>query len=88
MQFKFIAKTNAVFVEGSEVELVTGLTEWNPFDTIENGFGEFYGNTNTEGGLCMMGGEICNYDEFDIYYNDIRVNEMTFADIQNNNKQK
>lgn len=86
MQFKFIAKTNTVFVEGSEVELITDLTEWNPFDKIENGFGEFYGNTNTEGGLCMLEGEICNYAEFYIYYNDLLVNETTFTDIQNNNQ--
>lgn len=92
-QFKFIARPNTWFIDGTTVELITDLTEWNPMDKIEDGFGEFYGSTNEtfqgyDGELPRMDGEICNYDEFFIYYNDLLVNEMTMADILNNNQQK
>ena len=83
--FKFISKPNKYYMEGI-VDCESDFSEWIPTYRIKNGWGMFRGLTMVTykgytGELPRKDGDTCSFKEFNIYYKDIRINDMTYEDL-------
>jgi len=78
--FRFVARSETWFV--GEVILDSDCTSWQDEMELEEGWGFFSGMTyetynGYNGELPRQDEESCSFDEFDIYYNDILIEEFT-----------
>jgi hypothetical protein len=78
--FKFVARNETWFV--GDVTLDSDCTEWHDSMAIEKGWGFFRGLTyetykGYNGELPREDEESCSFEEFDIYYNEVLINEFT-----------
>lgn len=91
--FRFISKKyinfkideNPYWVVGSVVNCEGDYTEWRD-QKIEDGWGFFNGLTMVSyigynGELPREDGDTSGFSEFDIYYGDILVNEMSYSEL-------
>jgi hypothetical protein len=86
-KIKFIANDDSWYVKNTEVRLDIDCTQWKYEMLFEDGWGLFEGittelyNGSNQEELYKLDGETCGFDEFDIFYNNIRINEFTFNDL-------
>ncbi len=91
-KFKFIARKDEWFVEGTEAKLIAPYyTEHKNDDIIEENGGLFEGHTNETyegytGELPRLDEEGCPFNEFDIYYGDDIINDWTYEQLINKMK--
>ena len=86
--FVFMSKPDEYYIEGHPVQCDSDCTEWKEGKLIEDGWGFFNGLTMVsyrgyDGELPRMDGDTASFNEFDIYYKGIIVNEMTFGELKN-----
>lgn len=86
--FIFISRPDQYFLEGQPAELDTDCSTWNKNMIIEDGWGFFNGLTMVtykgfDGKLPRMDGDTSSFCEFNIYYKDVLVNEMTYDGLYN-----
>lgn len=84
--FSFVAKKDTWFIAGSNCECESAWDSYNN-DMIEDFDGIFNGYTNEtyedyDGELPRYDGEVCSFDEFDIYFKDILVNKLSLREIK------
>jgi hypothetical protein len=92
--FKFIGKKPPIdnpedtyWVPDSVVICESDYTDWKPEIQIKNGWGFFRGLTMVsyrgyKGELPREDGDTSTFYEFDIYYKDILINEITIRDLE------
>lgn len=86
-KIKFISKPDSWFIEGDEVKLLFNCSSFLGLQTlIEDGWGLFEGMTNeptcykTE--LPRLDEEGCSFNEFNIYYNNEIINNITYKELK------
>lgn len=84
MNFIFISKEDEYFI--GETKLVSDCTDWTPTTIIDDGWGLFEGKTMVsykgyKGDLPRDDGDTASFSEFDIYYNNILINNKTYSEI-------
>ena len=84
---KFVSRPDCWYVEGSVAICDGGWFNSDNEKYIEQMCGSFGGWTNEtyhgyNGELPRYDGEICPFDEFDIYFNDTMVNELTTEEVR------
>jgi len=85
-EFIFLPKPDQYYLEGHPVECETDCTDWKEDKLINDGWGFFNGLTMVsykgyEGELPRMDGDSASFDEFDIYYGEILINDMTWGSL-------
>ena len=88
--FKFVSKEDEdpYWVVGTIVNCEGDYSEWMPTKIIEDfGWGFFNGLTMVsykgyDGELPREDGDTSSFSEFDIYYGDILVNEMSYDELE------
>jgi len=85
-KFKFIARPDTWYVEGSTATCEFDYGEPRITDIVENNCGMFRGYTNEiyegfEGELPRPDEEGCQFEEFDIFYDDILVNPISYHSL-------
>ena len=85
--FMFISKPDQYYIEGQPVEIDSDCTDWKAERLIKDGWGFFNGLTMVpykgyEGELPRMDGDTSSFEEFDITYKGILVNEMTYGELE------
>jgi hypothetical protein len=78
--FRFVARKETWFV--GEVALDSDCTDWHDSMVMENGWGFFSGMTyetytGYNGELPRQDEESCSFEEFDIYYKGMLIEEFT-----------
>jgi hypothetical protein len=86
--FIFISKPDQYYIEGHPVQCESDCSEWKNIKLIDDGWGFFNGLTMVSykgynGELPRMDGDSASFNEFDIYYKGILVNEMTYEGLYN-----
>jgi hypothetical protein len=86
--FLFVSKPDQYYIEGHPVQCDSDCTEWKEDKLIEDGWGFFNGLTMVsyrgyDGELPRMDGDTSAYEEFNITYKGILINEMTYRELQN-----
>lgn len=87
-EFQFISKAEEYFVEGSLVQCIGDYTEWKDDKKISDGRGMFCGQTMTSyngyaGELPRMDEDTSSFGEFDIYWNGIKIDDLTYNELIN-----
>lgn len=87
-KFIFISKPDQYYIEGHPAQCEGDFSTWKPDSKIETGWGMFNGLTMVSykgynGELPRMDGDTSSFEEFNIYYNGLLINEMTYQDLQN-----
>lgn len=87
--FRFISKEDEdpYWVSSTSVICEGDYTEWEPNEFIYNGYGFFRGLTmisfrGYNGELPREDGDTSNFSEFDIYYKDILINDMSYGELE------
>jgi hypothetical protein len=88
--FRFISKEDEdpYWVVGTVVNCEGDYSEWKPTEIIEDfGWGFFNGLTMVsykgyDGELPREDGDTSSFSEFDIYYGDVLVNEMSYGELE------
>ena len=87
--FRFISKEDEdpYWVSGTSVICEGDYTEWKPNEFIHDGWGFFRGLTMVsyrgyDGELPREDGDTSNFSEFDIYYKDILINDMSYVELE------
>ena len=80
--FIFISKPEQYYIEGHPVEIDSDCTEWKEDQLIKDGWGFFNGLTMVtykgyEGKLPRMDGDTSAFEEFDITYKGVLINDLT-----------
>jgi len=86
--FIFISKPDQYYIEGHPVQCESDCSEWKNIKLIDDGWGFFNGLTMVSykgynGELPRMDGDSASFNEFNIYYKGIIVNEMTYEGLYN-----
>ena len=84
--FIFISKPDQYYIEGHPVQCESDCSEWKNIKLIEDGWGFFNGLTMVSykgyvGELPRMDGDSASFDEFDIYYGETLINDMTYGNL-------
>ena len=84
--FKFIARKDTWYVEGSEAECLFDYGNPRLNDVVEKNVGLFQGMTEEsytdyKGELPRLDEEGCLFDEFDIYYKNELINNITYDEL-------
>lgn len=87
-EFLFTSKPDQYYIEGHPVQCDSDCTEWKEDKLIQDGWGFFNGLTMVsyrgyDGELPRMDGDTSSFEEFDITYKGILINEMTYRELQN-----
>ncbi len=82
--FRFISTEEAYFIGVCKCE--TDYTEWVPNKKIEEGWGLFRGMTMVsrrgyDRDLPRLVGDTASFEDFDIYYLDIKINQLTYSEL-------
>ena len=85
-EFIFLPKPDQYYLEGHPVEFETDCTDLKEERLIKDGWGFFNGLTMVsykgyEGELPRMDGDSASFDEFDIYYGETLINDMTYGNL-------
>jgi hypothetical protein len=85
-EFIFLPKPDQYYLGGHPVECESDCTDWKEDKLINDGWGFFNGLTMVSyrgyvGELPRMDGDSASFDEFDIYYGEILINDMTWGSL-------
>lgn len=85
-KFKFVSRKDEWYVEGTEAICLFDYGGAELTDIVEDNGGLFDGYTNEiykgfVGELPRPDEEGCTFDEFDIYFNDELVNQLTYEQL-------
>jgi hypothetical protein len=88
--FRFVSRDeeDPYWVVGTVVNCEGDYSEWKPTEIIEDfGWGFFNGLTMVSyagynGELPREDGDTSSFSEFDIYYGDVLVNEMSYSELE------
>jgi hypothetical protein len=84
--FTFISKEDQYYSEGTAVILESDCSTWKPQHILKDGWGFFRGyTTEYDKGVTLpqLDGDSSNFEEFDIYYKDHLVSDLTYQELQN-----
>lgn len=87
-KFKFISREDCWYVEGTKCDCEFSFGQPKSDSIVEDNCGLFDGYTNEtyegyKGELPRHDGETCDFSEFDIYYDDKIVNNITYKELMN-----
>lgn len=83
--FTFISKEDQYYTEGTIVILESDCSTWKPQHILKDGWGFFRGYTTEYDkgmNLPQLDGDSSNFEEFDIYYKDQIVSDLTYDDLE------
>jgi len=79
-KFLFISKGNW-FKKGEEAFCIVTYSEPKMTDSVNDNSGLFEGKTIIGNAILGSNSDACPFSDFDIYYNNIRVNDLTYIDL-------
>ena len=83
--FTFISREDQYYTEGTIVILESDCSTWKSHTVVKDGWGLFRGYTTeytTGMTLPLIDGDTSSFDEFDIYYKDQIVSDLTYDDLE------
>lgn len=83
--FTFISKEDQYYTEGTIVILESDCSSWKPHTIIKDGWGLFRGYTteyDKDMTLPQLDGDTSSFEEFDIYYKDQIITDLTYTELQ------
>jgi hypothetical protein len=84
-EFTFISKEDQYYTEGTVVILESDYSTWKPHTVVKDGWGFFRGYTTeytTGMTLPLIDGDTSSFEEFDIYYKDQIVTDLTYEQLE------
>jgi hypothetical protein len=83
--FTFISREDEYYTAGTAVIIESDCSSWKPHTIIKDGWGLFRGYTTeytTGMTLPVIDGDTSTFEEFDIYYKDQIITDLTYSELQ------
>jgi len=84
--FTFISKEDEYYSSGTAVIIESDCSSWKPQHKIKDGWGFFRGYTteyDKDMTLPQLDGDTSSFEEFDIWYKDHLVSDLTYEELEN-----